>query len=515
MHAANRVAKNTLILYARMGITMFVSLYATRLVLAALGASDFGLFSVVGGAIAMLTFLNAAMTSASQRFMSYAQGEGDFSKQVKIFNVSVTMHILIGIALVGVLEIAGLFFFNGLLNIAPDRVDAAKIVYHFMVLSTFFTIISVPYDAVVNAHENMLFVAILGIVEALIKLSIALIIAYTVYDKLIIYALLMAVLSFIILIVRVIYSSRKYSEAKIIFANHIKQPLFKEMTSFAGWSFLSSSSSMFVEYGSRIILNHFFGTVLNAATGIAQQLNGQLQSFSNIMLKALNPAIVKSEGANNRQLMLKASFMGTKISFFLFAIFTIPVIIEAPYILKLWLTEVPEWTVAFLRLIIIKTLLEQLYITIGISVDSTGKIREYKIYSAVVNMLYILLIVTVFSMGFSPLWLLYFRIIIALFKGAITLYYAGLYCQIDIILYLKNIVFPLIFTFVITYFSIEFSIMFLHESFFKVIISFFISVFLYSLFTYIFTLNKAEKNLLIMFKDEIISRIIKKIYYKK
>ena len=212
MEQAKRVAKNTGFLYARMAITVFISLYVTRLVLAALGAEDFGTFSVVGGAIAMLTFLNAAMTAASQRFMSYAQGEGNNHKQKNIFNVSVLLHFFIAIAVVLLLEGAGYIFFNGLLKINPERMHAAKLIYQFLIVSTFFTIISVPYDAVINAHENMFFVAVLGIIESLLKLGIALFITYTVFDKLISYGFLMALLAIFLLLVRRVYCHRKYEE---------------------------------------------------------------------------------------------------------------------------------------------------------------------------------------------------------------------------------------------------------------------------------------------------------------
>ena len=178
MHAANRVAFNTGVLYIRMAVTVFVSLYATRLVLNALGVQDFGLFNLVGGLIAMLGFLNGSMAAATQRFISFAQGANDLENIKRIFNVSIILHILIAIMVVVVFEIAGYFFFNGILNIAPERLHIAKIIYQFMVVSTLFTIISVPYEAVITSHENMTFYAILGIIEAILKLAVAFYISY-------------------------------------------------------------------------------------------------------------------------------------------------------------------------------------------------------------------------------------------------------------------------------------------------------------------------------------------------
>ncbi len=184
-----------------MAITVSISLYVTRLILAALGSKDFGIFSVVGGAIAMLGFLNGSMTAATQRFMSYAQGEGDIHKINKIFNMSILLHLIIVCIIFFFLEIAGYFIFNGVLKIDSGRLDTAKMIYQFMIISTLFTVISVPYDALLNAHENMLFYAILGIIESLLKLAIAVYITYTTSDKLLYYGALMALLSIILLII--------------------------------------------------------------------------------------------------------------------------------------------------------------------------------------------------------------------------------------------------------------------------------------------------------------------------
>ena len=184
---ANRIIKNTGFLYAKMGITMFISLYTTRLILNSLGASDFGIFNIVGGSIAMLGFLNAAMASATQRFMSYSEGEGNKEKQKSIFNVSFILHLVISFIIAILLIIAGYFFFNGILNIPEGRIFAAQVIYASLIVSTMFTVMTVPYDAVMNAHENMKYYAIVGIFESLLKLIVAFICVYSTSDKIIVY----------------------------------------------------------------------------------------------------------------------------------------------------------------------------------------------------------------------------------------------------------------------------------------------------------------------------------------
>lgn len=334
---ANRVIKNTGFLYAKMGITMFISLYTTRLILNSLGASDFGIFNIVGGAIAMLGFLNAAMASATQRFMSYSEGEGDKEKQKSIFNVSFILHLGISFVVGIALLIAGYFFFNGILNIPPDRVFAAKIVYGSLIVSTMFTVMTVPYDAAMNAHENMKYYAIVGIFESLLKLAVAFACVYTSSDKLIVYGSLMACVPLITLSIMRIYCHRHYEECIIAPRKYWQKDLMKKMTSFAGWNFFSSSVTMISGYGQGIILNNFFGTVLNAAQGIALQINGQLQVLSSNMLKAVNPILGKSVGAHNTELLIKSTILGAKYAAALYSLVAIPLFIKAPYILEIWL----------------------------------------------------------------------------------------------------------------------------------------------------------------------------------
>ncbi|GAL67508.1 MATE family efflux transporter [Jejuia pallidilutea] len=494
-NAANRVAKNTGILYARMAITVFISLYVTRLVVAALGTKDFGIFNIVGGAIAMLTFLNVAMASASQRFMSYVHGEGNQIKQKRIFNVSVILHFLIGIAVVLLLEIAGYFFFNGILKIDSERVYAAKLIYQFLIVSTFFTIISVPYDAVINARENMLFVAVTGIIEALLKLAIAFYITFTNNDKLISYGLLMALLTILLLIIKRIYCHLKYEEVVINIRKYFDKALFKEMGGFGGWSLLGSTVGMLSIYGQGIVINVFFGTAINAAQGIANQINGQLNAFSSTMLKALNPAIIKKEGSGNRDAMLRASITGGKFSFALLALFAIPAIVEMPYILNLWLTEVPEFSIIFCRLLLIKTLIEQQFITLSTSIAATGKIRNFQISLSLLAMLPLVISYFLFSAGFSPPTIYIVFIIQVIFRSfGIILYYAKKVCNLSVPVFLKDSIFKeyLAVTFTLVLIASPFLLM--DTSWYRLVAILVLNTIGFMGFFYSIVLNQFEKN---------------------
>lgn len=441
MSTAHRVIKNTGFLYAKMGITMFISLYVTRLVLNALGASDFGIFNVVGGAIAMLGFLHAAMSSATQRFMSFYEGQGDKEKQKYIFNVSTVLHLGIALLLIVVLLIAGYFFFNGILNIPPDRVFAAKVIYGSLILSTAFTVLSVPYEAVLNAHENMLYYSIVGVVESLLKLVVALVIVYYAGDKLVLYGILMAVIPFISRTIMQVYCHKKYEECVIAPRTYFEKGLMKEMTSFAGWSFLGTTIAMLTNYGQGIVLNMFFGTIVNAAQGIANQVNGQLMVFSNSMLKALNPVIVKREGGGKRKDMMDMAITGSKFSFALLAFFAVPVIIEMPYILNMWLKNVPDYAIIFCRLLLIKTLIEQMVITLSTSIAATGNIKQYQITISLMAIIPLLVTCYFFYIGFEP-WILYVVYIahVSIRSFVVMMYFAHKLCDLQVRHFLVNVV---------------------------------------------------------------------------
>ena len=510
MQPAKRVAVNTGILYAKMAITVFVSLYATRLILAALGAEDFGIFNVVGGAVSMLTFLNNAMASATQRFMSYSQGEGDELKQKQIFNVSVALHLIIGFILVLLLEFVGYFLFEGILKIEPDRMDVAKLIYHFLVVSTFVKVISVPYDAVINAHENMLFVAILGTVEVLLKLSIAFYVTYTGLDKLASYGFLMAGLSIFLLLVLRIYCHRKYSEVTINIRKYYEKSLFREMTGFAGWSFLSSAASLVTMQGMSIVLNSFFGVIVNAAQGVANQISGQLMAFSNTMLKALNPVLVKSEGGSNRNQMIKIAMTGSKFSFFLLAFFAIPCILETQYILELWLKDVPEWAVLFCKLELVRNLITQLIVVVQSGIGAEGRIKNFTIVRSISYFLPLPLSVLFFSLGFPPfyiyiLWIFCWGII----GSFIVLYYAHKNYGLPMREYVKNVFLPAVYLFTISCLAGVVPVLMMDSGFVRFILVGTLSSISFLLSFWFISISPKEKELMYMLVEKFSERIRK------
>ncbi len=378
MRNAKKVVFNTGVLYTKMLVTVGITLYSTRLVLNALGVSDYGTYNLIAGIIAMLSFLNVAMTTSTQRYFSFYQGTKNTEIQKDIFSNSLLLHLGIGVILIVGLLLMSFFLFDGFLNIPQDRISAAKIVYYFMLFSVFTTVLSVPFTATLNAHENMLWIAVVNTIEVLLKLAIAFSLYIFEGDKLIFYGLSIAVISIISLFFYSFFCMKRYSECTFNLHKGMNPKLIKELGSFAGWNLFGALCGVGRTQGLAVILNLFFGTVVNAAYGLANQVSGQMNFFSVTMLRALNPQIMKSEGAGDRKRMLRLSMMASKFGFFLLAFIAIPCIFEMPEILKFWLKEVPEYTVTFCSLILIAIMTNQLTIGLQSAVQATGRIKTYQ-----------------------------------------------------------------------------------------------------------------------------------------
>ena len=400
----NRIVKNTFFLYGKMLITIFFTLYTTRLVLKSLGVVDYGVFGVIGGAVNMLGFLSASMAATTQRFMSYSEGTGNLEDKRQVFNVSVILHFIIAICACLLLCSFSYLFFDKIINVPVERLYAAKVVYYSMVFSVTVTVLSVPYDAVINSHENMLYYSIVGIIDSFVKLIIAIYIATSVSgDKLIVYGILMAVLSIVVMIVMQIYCHKYYSECVFKPLTYFSKKKLKQMSSFASWKLSTQFTSMVGNYGAGLLMNHYFGAVINAAISIASQVISQLQSFSNNMIKAVNPAIVKSEGENNRESMLQVSMYSCKYSFLIFAIFAAPALVCLDKLLVWWLVDVPQWAYLMTLVGILRSLNECLLLPLETSIGATGKIRGNSFYSSLINIFPLLLLVILFYIGYSPM----------------------------------------------------------------------------------------------------------------
>ena len=394
----------------------------------------YGVFGVIGGAVNMLGFLSASMAATTQRFMSYSEGTGNLEDKRQVFNVSVILHFIIAICACLLLCSFSYLFFDKIINVPVERLYAAKVVYYSMVFSVTVTVLSVPYDAVINSHENMLYYSIVGIIDSFVKLIIAIYIATSVSgDKLIVYGILMAVLSIVVMIVMQIYCHKYYSECVFKPLTYFSKKKLKQMSSFASWKLSTQFTSMVGNYGAGLLMNHYFGAVINAAISIASQVISQLQSFSNNMIKAVNPAIVKSEGENNRESMLQVSMYSCKYSFLIFAIFAAPALVCLDKLLVWWLVDVPQWAYLMTLVGILRSLNECLLLPLETSIGATGKIRGNSFYSSLINIFPLLLLVILFYIGYSPMaYIVVSFSVWGIIYELKTVYFAKKVCRLNI-----------------------------------------------------------------------------------
>lgn len=507
----NTIIKNTGFLYIKMGITVFFSLYTTRLILNALGVVDYGVFGIVGGTISMLGFLNSSMSGSTQRFISYYLGKGKSEELKAIFNNSIILHALIAVVVVIFLELALYPLFNGVLNIPPERQHAARDIYQFMIVSTFFTIISVPYDAVINAHENMLYYAMVGVLESTFKLIIAIFVVYTIFDKLIIYGLLMSLLAVLLLMIKYVYCRRHYSECRTSLKRYYSYEQIREQLYFAGWNFVGTTGALLGNNGGDIVMNHFFGPAINAAGSVGSQLRGQMMVFSNNMLKALNPVIIKKEGSGDHQSMMKFSISGSKLSYLLFAVFAMPFVIEAPYILRVWLSNVPDWAVCFSRFQMLTGLGEQLTITLGTALVAIGRIKNYNIFSGLAHFMPLFIYWFLYANDAPPYWTYFITFVNFVFViGGYTIFLCEKECGLEAKIYIRQIICPSLLCTIVSL-MIGFSVVcMIPESFTRLILVVIATDLTFVLLFYRFLLSSEESGILKDMVLKVINRVNKR-----
>ena len=425
MNASVRILYNTLSLYGKMIITTIISLYLTRVVLNYLGTSDFGLYSLIGGIISLLSFVNSALMVSTQRFLSVALGENNTTKIKNIFSAGILIHFVLTVILIIAFELCSVFLFDGFLNIEPNRIHAAKVVYQLMIISTAFTVLGVPYNAMINAKEDLWLFSLIETLCAILKIGIIVIFHYSQNDTLITYTLWIVVITIINFFLKYIWCRTKYNECKkLTIYTQRNTPLMREMISFSGWNALGTLALIGRNQGVAILLNIFWGTTINAVYGIANQVNSQLIYFSTMMTTSMTPQIMKSHGEGNRTRMLDLSVFTCKLSFFLSAVLAIPLLLELPFVLTLWLKTVPEHTDIFCSLIIYIFLLMQLYPGLDRAIQASGKIKWYQILAFSVLLLPIPLGIVLGQSDAESYSIIYLMIISQAIQMCVAIYMA-------------------------------------------------------------------------------------------
>lgn len=405
-----RIARNTIYLTIRMFFVLGVSLYTSRVILAALGIEDFGIYNVVGGFVTMFAFLNNAMTTGIQRFYNVELGKNGIAGANKVYITSLFSQLTLAVVILVIAESLGLWYMYNKMVVPDARFDAAVYIFHFFVFSLVINIMSVPYSAVIMAHEKMDYFAFVSIFDAVLKLGIALVVPHVSTDRLIAYGFLMLTITIVDLCLFVVYAKNKFEE--IHFVKIFNGALFKSLLTFSGWNIFGKVAIMFKEQGLNMVLNIFFGPVVNAARGIAFQVNGALAGFINNINIAVKPQLTQAYAQGDCQRTFSLMFSMSKLCYIILLFMAVPVCMEIDFILQIWLGDnVPEYTNIFIILVIATTFINNLNAPVSFVVHAIGKMKKYQITTSAIELLILPVAYIILKMGGAP-WVVF---VVALF----------------------------------------------------------------------------------------------------
>lgn len=448
-----RIAKNTIFLYFRMLFLLGVGLFTSRVVLSSLGAQDYGIYNVVGGFISMFTIFNAGLTSATQRFITFDLGKGNLKELRDTFSTCVIIYMMIALVILVFAEVGGVWFLENKLTIPTDRLYAARWVFQLSLITLIIGLVSTPYNALIVSHERMGAFAWISIYEALAKLAVAYQIYVTSYDKLIVYAVMLCIVQLSVRIIYNVYCNRNFKESKVIF--NFNWAKIKKIYGFTGWAMFGGLANIGFTQGLNVLLNMFFNPVVNAARGVAVQVQNIINGFVLNFQTALNPQIIKSYAKGDTSYMFKLIFASSKFSFLLLFVMSLPVMLEAETLLELWLKEVPKYTPLFFRLIIITTMIDGISNPFMRAVDATGNIKKYQIIVGGILLMIVPVSYVVLKLGGAPYSVFIVHICMSFLAFLMRLYLVRKLINYSIMMYWKNVLSRLI---VVVIISVVFSL---------------------------------------------------------
>lgn len=431
MKPTTRIIANTLAQHTRAVINICLSLYSTRLVLKALGQSDYGIFALVAGVVALLGFLTNAMVVTTQRQLSFYHGKGEPEKVRVMFSNSLMLHFCIGLIIAAVLFAIEPFLFNGFLKIDPARTSSAIYVYYVTILTLFITFMTAPYRAMFIAREEIVYISIVDVIDGVLKLLFAIFLLTMDTDRLIAYVWAISGIMAFNYIALSSWALKHFDECLIIpKRKYFSKKYLKDLTGFAGWTMYSLGCIIARTQGTAVILNRFFGTIINSSYGIAHQVFSSILFIAQAVSNAMSPQIVKAEGCNDRQRMLRLSEISSKYSFLLLALVVIPLVFEMPAVLTVWLVDIPKDAVMLCRFLLLTALCDQLTSGLGIANQAIGRIRNYSLCVNTVKVMTLPAFWLCLWLGFPLLYAMWiylgFELLCAMIRLPFLKYTAGL-----------------------------------------------------------------------------------------
>ena len=417
---SKRIAKNTLMLYVRMLFLMFVNLYASRVILQALGVEDYGIYNIVGGFVMMFSIISSPLSSACSRFLNYEMGRGSKESVCTVFSTSVTVHALLALIIVVLSEVIGAWYISNYMVLPDSRLWAAKVCFQFSVLNFCMAILTVPYNAAIVAHERMSVYAYVSIFEGVAKLLVCFLIMVSPIDRLVFYGLLLLIIQLLVQMAYRLYCRRHFEECHYHWV--FNRSLVRQIFSYTGWQVIGNSARVLKTQGVNLVLNLFFGPAVNAAKGIANQVQGTIEGFASNFMMATNPQITQSYAEGNLSYMFKLLYNGSRICYYLLFILSMPVIVNADFLLGIWLKEVPEFTVWFVQLSLLSAMVTSIAYPLITAQNATGRIREYQIVIGGVQLFNLPLSYLFLWLGYDPVSVMWVAVAMELLSLFLRLY---------------------------------------------------------------------------------------------
>lgn len=508
MEPTKRIILNTSTQYAKAIVTTILSLFSMRIILESIGISDYGVYSVIGGVIAMLGFITNALVITTQRYVSYYFGRNRTNIVKKFFINSFFLHIILGLSIGLIMLLIKGWLINDFLNIAPNRISTAKSVYDITVAILFITVITAPFKALYIARENISIISIIEIADAILKFALAFLLLYVNTDKLLFYVFILAGIQFLNFLAFSLYANLKFEECSfIIHKKDIRRTYIRQLLGFAGWTTYGMGAVTARNQGTAIILNHFFGTTINAAYGIAYQVFGAISFLSTSILNAMNPQIMKAEGTNNREKVLELAEKESKYSTMLLIIAIVPIMLEMRAILQFWLKEVPPYCTLFCNTVLLSFICDQSTAGLNTINQAIGKIKVYTLLMYTPKLAFLLITPFLFSSGGTITEAMAIYIAIEILVALSRIPYIHKTTGMNVKKYITNVLLPLLPLAILAYASSEICILLFHAKY-RFLITGTFSAIISTITSWYCVFNRTERA---YFMDKILKRIVRKM----
>lgn len=487
-----RIAKNTIVLAVQQSLSLIVALYTSRVIIQALGVEDFGIFNVIAGFVTMFAFLNVSMNNAVQRFYNYEYGKNGENGANVVFNNAIVIQLVLSIVIMLLIETIGLWYLYNELVIPENSFYSAFWVYQFSSFSLLFIIMQIPFSAAIAAHERMLCFASVSILDSILKLIVAIAIKQITGDRLLIYGFLLFLISVSDFLIYAIYAIRNFSEIRLSRIHDLSS--LKQMLTFSGWNFFGSFAGVAKEQGVNLVLNYFFGPVINASRGIAYQVSGALKSFVSTVMISGRPQLTQSYAQHNYKRTIQLMFNLSKASFLILLLFSIPVIINIDYILNVWLsTEIPQYTGIFVNLVIVMSLIEALSPPISFVVHASGRMAKYQLINSSITILIIPVSYIFLKMGADAVSVFWLGILFQVLCQISSILILKSIISYSILEYMRSVIIPLLYVIIISSSVVWFSRGLFYDGFLRLICTTIASTCCIIISSYFFVFDTNEK----------------------